>query len=146
MLGEYQVNKITFEQEIYTFHIDFAGHVSNIVYVQWMEIGRLRLLAAAGLPVDRIISELGLLPTLVETRIRYLRQLFLGDRVTVEVWLSRLKHVSAVMEFRFFNQQGEQVAEGQQTGLFIEKKTRRPTRLSKAVHARFEQFLTGEDD
>ena len=47
------MNKVVFDQEIYTFHIDFAGHVSNIVYVQWMEIGRLKLLEAVGLPVQR---------------------------------------------------------------------------------------------
>lgn len=29
------------DQKLYTFHIDFAGHVSNVVYVKWMEIGRL---------------------------------------------------------------------------------------------------------
>ncbi len=138
------MEKVEFDQEIHTFDIDFAGHVSNIVYVRWMEIGRLKLLAAAELPVEKVIGELGLFPTLVETRIRYLRQLFLGDRVHIEVWLSCLKYVSAVMEFRFFNQRGEQVAQGQQTGLFINAETRRPTRLSKAVHGQFEPFLAPE--
>jgi acyl-CoA thioester hydrolase len=135
------VNKVTFEQEIYTFHIDFAGHVSNIVYVQWMEIGRLKLLEAADLPVDKVIRELGLLPTLIETNIRYKKQLFLGDRVHIEVWLSRLKNVSAVMEFRFFNNAGELIAEGQQMGLFIDKNTHRPTPLPKEAHQQFRKFL-----
>ena len=135
------MEQVRFSEEIHTFDIDFAGHVSNIVYVRWMEIGRLKLLAAAGMPVDRIVRELGLLPTLIKTRVRYLKQLFLGDTVTVELWLSRLKHVSAIIEFRFYNQESVLVAEGSQTGLFIDAKTHRPTPLPKAAHQQFVRFL-----
>jgi len=28
------MKKITFDQEIHTFHIDFLGHVNNGVYIQ----------------------------------------------------------------------------------------------------------------
>jgi len=55
---------------ICTFQIDFARHVSNIVYVQWMEIGRLLLLKAVGLPVERA-AESGAVPIIVETAISY---------------------------------------------------------------------------
>jgi len=139
------MKKVKFDQEIYTFHIDFAGHVSNIVYVQWMEIGRLKLLATAGLPVEKIIHDFGLLPTLIETKIRYKQQLFLGDQVRIEVWLSRLKNVSAVMEFSFCNQRRELVAEGSQAGLFIDAKTHRPTPLPKSAHQRFLPFVQGDE-
>ena len=139
------MRKVKFDQEIYTFHIDFAGHVSNIVYVQWMEIGRLKLLAAAGLPVEKIIHDFGLLPTLIETKIRYKQQLFLGDQVRVEVWLSRLKNVSAIMEFRFFNQRRQLVATGCRTGLFIDAQTHRPTPLPKDAHQRFQLFVQGDE-
>lgn len=135
------MNKLVVEQEIYTYQIDFAGHVSNIVYIQWMEIGRLKLLEAVGLPVTRSIEEFGLLPTLINTEIRYHKQLFLGDRVRMEVWLSKLKKVSAVMEFRFYDGNGELVAEGRQTGLFIDKETYRPTPLETRLHDEFNRFL-----
>ncbi len=140
-LKKADMKKVEFDQEIHTFDIDFAGHVSNIVYVRWMEIGRLKLLAAAGLPVERVVDELGLFPTLIATEIRYRRQLFLGDRVTVHVWLSKLKHVSAIMEFRFFNQYGDLAAEGRQTGLFIDARSHKPTPLSEEAHQRFVAFL-----
>ena len=41
------MKKITFTLPVYTFQIDFAGIVSNIVYIEWMEIGRLTLPAAS---------------------------------------------------------------------------------------------------
>lgn len=139
------MEKILFTEEIHTFHIDFAGHVSNITYIEWMEIGRLKLLEAVGLPVTSIIKKLGLLPTLIKTEIQYKKQLFLGDRVRVEMWLSKLRNVSAIMEFRFYNSAGELTAEGRQTGLFIDKETHMPTPLTPKAHEGFQRFLEKKD-
>ena len=41
---------LTIEPEIYTYDIDFNNHVSNISYIRWMEIGRLKLLEKTGRP------------------------------------------------------------------------------------------------
>ncbi len=135
------MEKIIFHQDIYTYHIDFAGHVSNIVYIQWMEIGRLKLLEAAGMPVAEVMNKGGILPSLAETTIRYTKQLFLGDQVRIEVWLSRLKHVSAVIEFRFYNSKNELTAGGRQTGLFIDSTTHRPHRIREEHRAAFSAYL-----
>jgi acyl-CoA thioester hydrolase len=48
------MRQIELIRPIYTFQIDYAQHVSNIVYIQWMEIARLKLLEEAGLPVHVI--------------------------------------------------------------------------------------------
>lgn len=138
------MKKIIFEENIYTYHIDFAGHVSNIVYIQWMEIGRLKLLEEAGMPVQEVVERLGLFPTLVKTEICYHKQLFLGDRVRIEVWLSKLKHVSAIMEFRFYNGNGELTADGHQTGLFIDKESHQPKALDAGVREGFMPYLANE--
>lgn len=139
------MKKIVFTEDIYTYHIDFAGHVSNIVYIQWMEIGRLKLLEAVGLPVHEIMEKTGILPTLVETGIQYKKQLFLGDTVRIEVWLSQLKNVSAVMEFRFFNDKDELAATAWQRGLFVHMETHRPHRLSDTDRGHFTPFLENGD-
>lgn len=138
------MKKLVLEESIYTYHIDFAGHVSNIVYIQWMEVGRLKLLETVGMPVQDLVQQLGLLPTLNKTEIRYQKQLFLGDRVRIEVWLSRLKHVSAIMEFRFYNGKGELTADGRQTGLFIDKESHQPKALDVTVRERFYPYLASE--
>ena len=64
------MKKVIFEESVYTYHIDFAGHVSNIVYIRWMEIGRSKLLEAAGLPVQELLKK-GIVPVLVSTEITY---------------------------------------------------------------------------
>lgn len=132
--------KLSFSVPIYPFHIDAMGHVNNIVYVQWMEIGRVRLLEAIALPIEETVRE-GVAPVLVETTIRYKVPLYLGDKVTATIWLSVLKGASARMEFEFFNQDEALVAVGSQRGLFIDLETRKPKRLTGEMRSPFEKYL-----
>ncbi len=138
-----RVKKVEFELEIYTFQIDFANHVSNIVYVQWMEIGRTRLLAAIGLPIEQL-TRVGIAPVLASTEIAYQEPLYLGDRVRVEVWISELRRASARLAFRFYKNGDVRVASGSQKGLFIHLDTKRPYRMSDEMRARFAPYLAGE--
>ena len=131
---------ISFELPIYTYQIDFLGHVSNIVYVQWMEIGRHRLLEDMGLPIDRIAGE-GIVPVLVYTEIDYRTPLFLGDRVRLDMWLSELRHASARIEFRFHRNGETLTALGSQRGLFVHRETMRPYRMPREFREAFEPYL-----
>jgi acyl-CoA thioester hydrolase len=135
------MKKITFDLDIYSYQIDFAGQVHNAVYINWMEIGRLKLLDAIGLPISTLV-ELGSVPTLAHTTISYKTPLFLGDRVWVEMWLSALGYASAVMRFQFYNAGSDPenihdqvlAAEGYQRSMFVDKdswKTKRFTREEK---------------
>ena len=132
--------KISFEVPIYTYQIDFARHVSNIVFVQWMEVGRIKLLEAVGLPVHEIYAT-GLAPILIETQIAYKQPLYLGDTVRVEVWLSELGNASAWIEFRFYGSSGALAASGRQKGAFVSTETLRPMRLGPEQRQAFERFL-----
>jgi acyl-CoA thioester hydrolase len=134
------MQKISFDQEIHTFHIDFLGHVNNGVYIQWMEIGRTKLLEATGIVTHEILKQ-SFAPLLVQTTISYKVPLYLGDHVHIEVWLSELRKISAVLEFRFYNSQHTLVAEGSQKGLFVDTKTLSPRRLLPEERALFIPFL-----
>jgi acyl-CoA thioester hydrolase len=135
------MKKITFDLDIHSYQIDTAGQVHNAVYINWMEIGRLKMLDAVGLPVTTLISQ-GSYPALAQTTIAYKTPLFLSDRVWVEMWLSALGYSSTLMRFQFFNAASktenirEQVmaAEGYQRSMFVDKdswKTKRFTREEK---------------
>lgn len=134
------MHKLLFDLEVYTYQIDFAGHVNNSVYIHWMEIGRIKLLEAIGMPIHEVLKQ-GIAPVLVETNIIYKLPLYLGDRVQAQMWLSELRNASAVMQFRFYN--GDQVlaAEGVQKGLFVDAKTMRPKRLTSDERASFSPYL-----
>ena len=131
---------ILLDLDIYPFQIDFMGHVNNTVYIQWMEVGRVKLLEAVAMPTHEIAQQ-GFAPVLVQTQITYKLPLYLGDRPQVELWLSELRGASAVMQFRFHNDQQVLVAEGQQTGLFVNTQTMRPKRLTAEEKALFTAYL-----
>jgi len=134
------MNSIKFELPIYTYDIDFNNHVSNIVNIKWMEIGRLKLLEHVGMPVTKIMEQ-GFGPLLVDTIITYKKPLLLADKVNAEVWLSELGKASAWMEFHFTNGDGETAATGRQRGMFLNYKTGKPHRISEEDRSRFEVFL-----
>jgi acyl-CoA thioester hydrolase len=134
------MQKIFFDLDIYSYQIDFIGHVNNAVYIQWMEIGRTKLLEAVGMPTHEIFQQ-GFAPVLVHTSITYKSSLCLGDRAQVELWLSELRNASATMQFRFHNSQQTLAAEGIQKGLFVDRQTMRPRRLLPEERALFVPYL-----
>jgi acyl-CoA thioester hydrolase len=140
------VEKVIVEFPIYTFHVDYSGHVGNQVYVEWMEITRLKLLEAAGISVFQMAEERGVLPVLTETQIAYKKALYFGDTARAEAWISELKAASAWVEYRFYNGAGELVASGRQRGAYLHRETLRPYRFTEAERALFLPFLDGASD
>ena len=134
------MNKVKFELEVYTFQIDIVGHLSNIIYVEWMEIGRLKLLEAINLPTTELTKK-DIFPILVNTNITYKQPIFYGDKIKVEVWLSKLNAASAIIEFRFIKNNGILAAVGNQKGLFITGSTGKPYRLPNTDRKLFEEYL-----
>lgn len=134
------MEKVSFEIEVYTFQIDIVGHLSNIIYIEWMEIGRLKLLEAMGVPVAELTKN-DIYPILVNTNITYKKPIFFGDKVNAEVWISKLNEASAVIEFRFFKNDKILAATGNQKGLFITGLTGKPYRLTAEYRKHFEKYL-----
>ena len=131
---------VTFTESVYTFHIDFNGHVSNIVYVEWMEIARNRLLDAIGMSVHQIMKS-GFAPVLMETHVTYQHPVFLGDTVTIQIWLTELNALHARMAIRITRSDGLMAALGRQRGIFVSTDTGRPRRLSAEEQGRFRPYL-----
>ncbi len=140
-----EIPDLTFslEFEISTFQIDFSRHVSNIVYLQWLETARVKFLEHAGISVANL-EEIGVLPVLTETQITYHKELRFGDRVTLTAWLSELKNASAWVDYRIFRQDGALCASARQRGLFIQGETRRPHRFTPQQKALLNAWLRTE--
>ena len=134
------MNKVRFDLEVYTYQIDIVGHLSNIIYIEWMEIGRLKLLEAVGLPVVELKNR-DIFPILVNTNITYKKPIFFGDKIRAEVWLSKLSEASAIIEFRFIINEGILAASGNQRGLFISGKSGKPYRLKSEERDLFRKYL-----
>ena len=138
------MSKLIYEEKIYTYHIDIVGHVNNIVYIQWMENGRTRLLEAMGIPITDLTNNYGIVPVLTDTTITYKKPFFIHNSVKIEHWVSKMNNASVILEFRFFNEKGELCATGKQKGLFINTISMRPARLNEEHRKAFEQFLIAD--
>jgi acyl-CoA thioester hydrolase len=120
--------------EIKTYDIDYAGIVSNIVYVRWLEDLRLAMMAEV-YPLARAVAD-DVAPVLLETKISYERPLTLQDRVLGRVWAVAMTGVRWRIgaEFRV----GDAVhACAEQTGIFIRLSTRKPVPPPKILVERF---------
>jgi acyl-CoA thioester hydrolase len=138
------MQKFTFEEKIYTYHIDFVGHVNNVNYITWMENGRVKLFEAAGISIPGLLEINNTLPIITETYIQYKKALFLHNRVRIDVWISQINNASAILQFRFYNENNELCTTGHQKGSFINSKNMRPTRISDSIRNSFKKFLVQE--
>ncbi len=139
------MQKLEFTEPIYTYQIDFVGHVNNIIYVQWLENARIKLIEAMGLTISEIAKSDDILPIITETNIQYKKPFFLHNKVKVEVWVSEMFNVSANFKFRFLNEKKEVCSTAQQKVLFIDRATQRPSRKIVKYKENFERFLIPEN-
>lgn len=138
------MSKIIYEQQVFPYQIDYVGHLNNVIYIEWMEVGRTKLLEEIGLPLPEL-EKRGIAPILVETTIRYKKALYVSEIIKIEIWVSELKNASAIMSFNFYNSKGELAAFGSQQGLFIHRETVRPYRLNAEERAAFESVYIGHE-
>lgn len=135
------MQKLKFIEPIYTYQIDFVGHVNNIIYIQWLENARIKLIEAMGLTITQIAQEDGMLPIITETLIQYKKPFFLSDKVHIEVWVSEMFNLSANFRFRFLNEKCEVCSTAKQKVLFIDKATLRPSRKIVKYKENFERYF-----
>jgi acyl-CoA thioester hydrolase len=117
-----------------TDDIDFAGVVSNIVDVRWLEDLRLAMLADA-YPIARALSD-GAAPILLETQIAYERPVTIQDAVSGRMSVTEMGRVKWHVAAEFAV--GERVhAHAAQVGIFIRLATRRPIAPPLPLRERF---------
>ena len=118
---------------IRTYDIDFAGIVSNLVFVRWLEDLRLGLMAQS-YPLEEALAD-GVAPILLETRIRYLRPVVIGDRLVGRIRVAGLGRVRwrLAAEFRVAEALH---AEAEQEGVFMRLATRRPIAIPEPIRRR----------
>ena len=116
-----------------TYDIDFAGVVSNIVYIRWLEDLRLAMLEEA-YPIARALAE-DVAPILLETRIAYERPITIHDQVMGRMWVTGMAQVRWHVAAEFAV--GDMVhARAEQTGIFIRLSTRRPIAVPAPLRER----------
>lgn len=105
---------------IKTYDIDFAGIVSNIVYVRWLEDLRLKMLENV-YPLEKVLQD-GALPVLARTEIEYRIPLILPDRPLGRMWVTGIGRARFELQAEF-TRDGEIAAAARQKGYFVDVRT-----------------------
>jgi acyl-CoA thioester hydrolase len=119
---------------IRTYDIDFAGIVSNIAFVRWLEDLRLGLMEEA-YPLREALAE-DVAPILLSTEIRYRRPVRIGDRLLGRMRVKGLERVRWRLA-ALFTVAGMVHAEAEQEGLFMRLSTRRPIPIPEPIRRRY---------
>lgn len=131
--------EITLDIPVRGYDIDFAGVVSNIVYIRWLEDMRSMMLDAF-LPLEKQMAQ-GHGPILASTRIDYKHPIRLFDKPRGIMWLSELGRARWVVQAEVWVDD-LLTTTAQQSGVFIEYDTMTVIKVPDAVRLAFEKAAT----
>jgi len=115
---------------VQTYDIDFAGVVSNIAFIRWLEDLRLGLMDLS-YPLLQALAE-DVAPILLSTRIGYRRPVMIADPLVGRIRVVALGRVRWRLAAEFAV--GATIhAEAEQEGLFMRLSTRRPIAIPAPI-------------
>lgn len=120
------------------YDIDFNGHVSNIVYIRWLE--DMRMVGFEKIASIRDCLEAGQVPVLLKTSIEYRLPIHMFEKPKGILWVSGFSKATFQLEAEI-SVDGRICAKAWQTCVFINQKTNRATRLPQAVSTRLEKEI-----
>jgi acyl-CoA thioester hydrolase len=115
---------------IRTYDIDFAGIVSNIVFIRWLEDLRLGLLDQAYSLIQALADDTA--PILLSTRIAYRRPVTITDQLVGRMRVAGLSRVRWRLAAEF-TVDGAVHADAKQEGFFMRLSTRRPIAIPEPI-------------
>ena len=130
---------IELQLPVKTYDIDFAGIVSNIVYVRWLEDLRLEMLSSFW-PLEEQLQH-GIAPIVLQTSIDYKQSIQMSDRPIGKMWIASLAALrwSVGAEISIA---GKTAAIAQQMGIFINLETKKPMRIPAKLQQHFDESVS----
>ena len=116
--------------KVQTYDIDFAGIVSNIVYIRWLEDLRLRMLESF-FPLERAMGS-GISPVLLHAHIEYKHAIRMFDKPIGRMWMSATGRVRGTLAAEFLVS-GRVAAAGEQGYCFVDSTSLRPVPLPEEL-------------
>ncbi|WP_373541678.1 acyl-CoA thioesterase [Chamaesiphon sp.] len=121
-----------------TYDIDFAGIVSNIVYVRWLEDLRLEMLSHS-FPLAEQLQN-GIAPLILQTKIDYKQAIQMTDLPIGKMWVESLASLRWIVSAEIAIA-GKISAIAQQTGIFINLETKKPIRIPERLQQQYQDSL-----
>ncbi|MDC3118741.1 acyl-CoA thioesterase [Prochlorococcus sp. AH-716-K03] len=117
-------------------HSDHAGVMWHGTYFNWLEEGRINALSKAGINYDEL-TKIGFELPLIDTSIKYISPLFLGDNITIETIFNITKSPKIKIYSKFVNKSKKVLTMAEVNLVLINKNSstiirKRPDFISKA--------------
>jgi acyl-CoA thioester hydrolase len=120
-----------------SYDIDFAGIVSNIVYIRWLEDLRSKWLDEH-FSLNKQVEQ-GYAPILTGTQIEYKRAIKLFDRVIGRLWMSNLGRLKWTVAAEIITN-NELAAKATQTGVLVNLHNSRPIPIPEELSNKYLEF------
>lgn len=98
--------KFSYLLTILEHHLDTFGHVNNAVYLELYEQARWELITQNGYSLQTV-QELKQGPVILEIKIRFLKELKLRDKVSIETQCTDVQKAVSTLTQRMVNEKGE---------------------------------------
>ena len=131
--------EVTLQIPIRTYDIDFAGVVSNIVYIRWLEDLRIEIMNRH-YPIAEQIQD-GFAPVVLQTNIDYKQSLKMGDRPTSSMWVASLETLRWTVNAEISND-GKVSEIAQQMGIFVNLQTNKPICVPTRLQQQYKDSLS----
>lgn len=116
---------------------DELGHVSNLVYLHWVQDMAKRASAACGLDLQAY-QALGAVFVVRRHEIEYHQQVLAGEELELHTWVSKWGAATSLRETRIFRVENQElVCSATTRWAFVDFQSRRPTRIPDAVRGSF---------
>lgn len=122
--------ELTLPIEIMPHDIDYAGVVSNITYVRWLEVLRVKMIQAY-LSVEEQLK-MDISPVLLKTEIHYKKAVKFLDKLVGKMWISHATPLRWTASAEFLVD-GKPVAQAEQLGIFVKLSTMRPVPIPQEL-------------
>lgn len=129
--------EVSLKFPIKTYDIDFAGIVSNIVYIRWLEDLRLKILESY-FPLEKLMKQ-GYCPIINSTQIKYNKALRIVDRPVGKMWIGKLGRLRCTLHAEI-STNDEIVAAATQVGFFVNLETMRPIAIPEEMKNIYDQY------
>ena len=112
--------------------IDENGHVSNVIYVQWMqEIAIEHYQSISGMIS---MQTFGATWVVREHRIEYFRPAFAGEEIEIKTWVENIRRVRSLRQYEFVRKpDGKVLVKGETDWVYIDIKTGQPRAIPDEV-------------
>ncbi|WP_298035862.1 thioesterase family protein [uncultured Desulfuromonas sp.] len=122
--------------------VNYGGHAANSAVLNFFQDARIAYLARIG-PYDELDIGEGCGIILPEAHVRYLAEMFLGDRLEIGVKVEEVRNSSFVMRYRI-ERDGEVSGEGTTSLVCFDYRARKARRLPKTFRSALLDFEGSE--